>query len=74
MNQRIIRTDLKTGVIESFKTSQDGKKRIAVLKFMIKGKITTLTRPINRLYPIKTSPHLMDEDLSKTEVCKLKEY
>ena len=26
-------------------------------------KFTTLTRPINRLYPIETSPYLMDEDV-----------
>ena len=57
------RTYFKTGIIESFKTSQDGKKQIAVLKCIIRGGIETLPRPINRLYPIETSPYLMDEDV-----------
>ena len=55
------RADFKTGIIESFEPSQDGKNRIAVVKCMIKGRIETLMRPINRLYPIETSP--MDEDV-----------
>ena len=50
------RADFKTGIIESFKPSQDGKKRIAVVKCMKKGRLATLMRPINRLYPIETSP------------------
>ena len=57
------RADFKTDIIESFKPSQDGKKRIAVVKCMIKERIATLMRPINRLYPIETSPYLMDEDV-----------
>ena len=57
------RADFETGIIESFKPSQDGKKRIAVVKCMKKGRIATLIRPINRLYPIETSPYLMDEDV-----------
>ena len=55
------RVDFKTGIIEHFKLSQDGKKRIRVVKYMIKGRIATLTRAINRLFPIETSPYLMDE-------------
>ena len=55
------RADFKKGIIESFEPSQDGKNRIAVVKCMIKGRIETLMRPINRLYPIETSP--MDEDV-----------
>ena len=58
-----ILTDFKTGIIESFKPSQDGKKRIAVVKCIIKGRIATLMRPINRLYLIETGPYLMDEDV-----------
>ena len=57
------RADFKTGITENFKPSQDGKKRIAVVKCMTKGRIATLVRPINRLYPIETSPYLMDEDV-----------
>ena len=57
------RADFKTGIIESFKPSQDGKKRIVVVKCMIKGRIVTLKRPINRLCPIETSTYLMDEDV-----------
>ena len=57
------KADFKTGIIESFKPSQDGKKQIAVVKCMIKGRIATLMRPIKRLYPIETSPYLMDEDV-----------
>ena len=57
------RADFKTGIIESFKPSLDGKKRIAVVKCMIKGRIATLMRPNNRLYLIETSPYLMDEDV-----------
>ena len=57
------RADFKTGIIESFKSSQDGKKQIAVVKSLIKGRIATLMRPINRPYPIETSPYLMDEDV-----------
>ena len=53
------RTYFKTGIIESFKRSQDGKKQIAVLKCIIKGGIKTLPRPINRFCPIETSPYLM---------------
>ena len=56
------RADFKAGIIESFKLSQDVKKRIAAVKRMIKGRIATPIRPINRLYPIKTSPYLMDEE------------
>ena len=55
------RAHFKTGTIESFNPSQDGKKRIA--ECMIKGRIATLMQPINRLYPIETSPYLMDEDV-----------
>ena len=55
--------DFKPGLIESFKPFQGGKKRIAVVKCMIKGRIATLMRPINMLYPIETSPNLMDEDV-----------
>ena len=53
--------DFKTGIIESFESSQDGKNRIAVVKCMIKGSFETLMRPINRLYPIETRP--MGEDV-----------
>ena len=57
------RADFKTGIIESFEPSQDGKNRIAVVKCMIKERIETLMRLISRLYPIETSPYLMDEDV-----------
>ena len=56
------RVDFKTGITGNVKPSQDGKKRIAVVKCMIKGKIGTLTQPINKLYHMETSPYLMDED------------
>ena len=42
------RADFKTGITESFKPSQDGKKQIAVITYMIKGRIATLMRPMNR--------------------------
>ena len=42
------RANFKTGIIASFKPFEDGKKRIAVVKCIIKGRIATLTRPINR--------------------------
>ena len=32
---------------------------------MIKGRIATLTRPINRLYPIEGDPCLLSEDVSQ---------
>ena len=57
------RADFKKGITESFKPSQDGKKRIAVVKCMIKGRIAILMRRINRLYPIETCPYLVDEDV-----------
>ena len=41
--------DFKTGIIESFNPLQGGKKQIAVVKYIIKGRIATLTQPINRL-------------------------
>ena len=40
--------DFKTGIIENFKPFQGGKKGIAVVKCIMKGRIATLTRPINR--------------------------
>ena len=57
------RVDFITGIIESFKPSEDEKKQIAVVKSLIRGRIATLMKPINRLYPIETSPYLMDEDV-----------
>ena len=39
----------KTGIIENFKPFQDGKKEITVVKCILKRRITTLARPINRL-------------------------
>ena len=64
-----LRTNQKTanftsGIIENFKSSQDRKKRTAVVKCMIKGIIPALTWAINRLYPIENSPYLMDEKAS----------
>ena len=56
-------SDFKTGITESFKPSQDEKKRIADAKCVIKGRTATPTRPINRLYPIETSPYLMGENV-----------
>ena len=41
--------DFKIAITESFKRSQDEKKRIADVKCVIKGRTATPTRPINRL-------------------------
>ena len=35
-----------------------------MVKCMIKRRIATLTRPINRLYPIEGDPYLLGEDVS----------
>ena len=33
------------------------------LQYITKRRIATLSRPINRHFPIETSPYLMDEDV-----------
>ena len=40
--------DFKTGIIENLKPFKDGKKQIAVIKYIIKGRIPTLTWPVIR--------------------------
>ena len=42
------RAYFKTGIIDKSKPFQDGKTQIAVVKCVIKGRIATLTQPINR--------------------------
>ena len=43
------KADFKTSIMENFKPFQVEKKGIAVVKCIVKGRIATLTRPINRL-------------------------
>ena len=43
-----IHPDVKTCITENFWPSKSGKRQIAVVKCMIKGRIATLTRPISR--------------------------
>ena len=38
-------------------------KRIAVIKCMNQREKATLTEPVNKLYSIKTSSHLRDEEV-----------
>ena len=42
------RAYFKTGIIDNSKPFQDGKTQITVVKCIIKGRIATLTQPINR--------------------------
>ena len=56
------KADFKTGIIEIFKPFQDGKKGIAMVKCIIKGRTATLTRPIDRL-SYRDYPYLMNQDV-----------
>ena len=46
---QIKKADFKTGIIKNFKPFQDGKKGISVVKYIIKRRIATLMRLINRI-------------------------
>ena len=41
------RANFKADTIENFKPFREGQKRVAVVKCIMKGKILTLTQPIN---------------------------
>ena len=51
----------KLGIIESFKPSRDGAKRVAHVRYVINGKTSILSRPINKLYPVECSNHNNEE-------------
>ena len=46
----------KAGVIEDFESSKDGKRRVAVVKYVKNGKKTLfLTWPVKNLYPLEVN-------------------
>ena len=49
------RMNFRLGVIDSFKPSRDGYKRVANVRYNINGKTLTITRPVNKLYPVECS-------------------
>ena len=59
------RINFKVGVIERFKISSDGKRRVAIVKLCQNGKTSHLTRPINKLYPLEFH---QDDDVQQVKV------
>ncbi|XP_057302253.1 uncharacterized protein LOC130636526 [Hydractinia symbiolongicarpus] len=47
------RQNWKMGVVEEFVPSRDGKKRGAVVRYVLNGNTHTIRRPINKLYPVE---------------------
>ncbi|XP_057299540.1 uncharacterized protein LOC130630164 [Hydractinia symbiolongicarpus] len=47
------RQNWKIGVVEEFVPSRDGKKRGAVVRYVLNGNTHTIRRPINKLYPVE---------------------
>ena len=45
--------NFKLGIIDSFKPSRGGAKRIANVHYVINGKTVHVQRPINRLNPVE---------------------
>ena len=50
---KVPRINFKVGIIDGFKISADGERRVAIVKLCKNGKTTHLTRPINKLYPLE---------------------
>ena len=45
--------NFKLDIIESFKPSRDGAKRISNVHYVANGKAVHVRRPVNKLYPIE---------------------
>ena len=52
--------NIKLGIINSFKPSRDGAKRIGNIHYVINGKTVHVRRPINKLYPVECSNNETD--------------
>ena len=52
--------NIKLGIINSFKPSRDGAKRIGNIYYVINGKTVHVRRPINKLYPVECSNNETD--------------
>ena len=47
------KTNFQLGIIDSYKPSRDGAKRIANVNNVISDKTVHVRRPINKLYPVE---------------------
>ena len=59
--ENVPRIRYKVGVIQNFKQSRDGVRRIANVRYVMNGRKMTIQRPINKLYRIKYRQHEQDE-------------